>query len=147
LVLVLWTVAQPAWAIPTTAVVAGELLGGALGGVAGAAIAVTAIREITPTLEPRAARVATVITSVTLGAGLGGSAGVLATGRLLDIEGNVTGCLLGGLAGGLASTFVEPLFYTLGVPEEITEFLGMLFLPLAPAIGAVIGFNVGRQAP
>jgi len=142
----LWMAALPAWAVPP-GIIAGELLGGTLGGVIGAGIGVVAIAEIAPTLESRAARVGTVITGVTLGGGLGAMAGVLASGRLLGIEGNTAGCLLGGLAGGLASAFVEPFFYLLGVPENITEFLGMLFLPIAPAIGATIGFNLVRRAP
>lgn len=143
--LVLWMAVLPAWSA-SPGIVAGELLGGTLGGVIGAGIGVVAIGEIAPTLESRAARVATVIAGVTFGGGLGAASGVLATSRLFDLEGNTAGCLLGGLVGGLASAFVEPFFYLLGVPENITEFLGMLFLPIAPAIGATIGFNWGSQA-
>jgi len=142
---VLWIASFPGGAAPSVGVVAGEMLGGTLGGLLGAAIAVTAIGEITPHLEPRAARVATVIAGVTLGCGAGAAVGVLGAGRVVDVEGNVTGCFLGAFAGGLASTFVEPIFYLLGVREGITEFLGMLSLPIAPAIGAVIGFNWTRS--
>lgn len=118
----------------------GQLGLGVVGGAVGATVAVVAIGEITPLLEPRVARVATVVVGLTVASGLGASAGVLAAGKLFDIEGNVRGCLLGGLLGGAASAFTEPLLYTLGIPEAVTEFLGMLFLPVLPAIGAMIGF-------
>jgi hypothetical protein len=124
-----------------------ELLGGTVGGVVGAGLGIVAIGSIAPNLEARAARVATVITGVTLGGGLGATAGVLAAGKLLDVEGGIAGCLLGGLAGGLVSAFVEPLLYSIGVPERVTEFLGFVLLPIAPAIGATIGFNWSRASP
>lgn len=57
------------------------------------------------------------------------------------MDGNAPGCLLGALVGGLASAFVEPLLYLLGIPEGTTELLGFLLLPIAPAVGATIGFN------
>ena len=85
-VLVLWMAILPAWSA-SPGVVAGELLGGTLGGVIGAGIGVVAIGEIAPTLESRAARVATVIAGVTFGGGLGAASGVLASGQLLDING------------------------------------------------------------
>lgn len=75
------------------------------------------------------------------------TAGVLAAGKLLDVEGNAPGCLLGALVGGLVSAFAEPLLYLLGIPEETTELLGFLFLPIAPAIGATIGFNRSGADP
>ena len=87
------------------------------------------------------------ITGVTLGGGLGATAGVLAAGKILGVEGRAPGCLLGALAGGLVSAFVEPLLYLLGIPEETTELLGFLFLPIAPAIGATIGFNWSGADP
>jgi hypothetical protein len=67
-----------------------------------------------------------VISGVTLGGGLGATAGVLAAGRILNVEGSVVGCFLGALAGGLAGAFVEPLLYLFGVPEGTTEFFGFL---------------------
>lgn len=130
--------------IPATASsqpIAVELLGGTLGGVVGIGLGIAAIDSIAPNLEARPARIATVISSVTLGGGLGAAAGVLAAGKLLDVEGSVPGCLLGAFAGGLASAFVEPLLYLLGFPEGTTEFLGFLLLPIGPAVGAAIGFN------
>jgi hypothetical protein len=33
------------------------------------------------------------------------------------------------------------LLYLLGIPEGTSELLGFLFLPVAPAVGATIGFN------
>jgi hypothetical protein len=47
----------------------------------------------------------------------------------------------------LVSVFIEPLLYLLGVPEGTTEFLGLVLLPIAPAIGATIGFNWSRTDP
>jgi len=123
-----------------------QLLGGALGGVVGVGLGILAISEIVPTLEPRAARVATVVAGVTLGGGLGATAGVLAASKIRGAEGNVFSCLLGSLAGGLMSAFVEPLLYLFGVPEATTEFLGFLLLPICPAIGATIGFNRNATA-
>ena len=73
--------------------------------------------------------------------GLGAAAGVLTAGRIWDIDGHIGGCILGGMAGGLASAFTEPLLYLLGIPEGVTEFLGMALLPLLPAVGAVLGFG------
>jgi len=67
--------------------------------------------------------------------------------RLLNEEGNAPGCLLGALIGGLVSAFAEPLLYLLGIPEETTELLGFLFLPIAPAVGAAIGFNWSSADP
>lgn len=87
------------------------------------------------------------ISGVTLGGGLGATAGVLAAGRILNVEGSVVGCFLEALAGGLASAFVEPLLYLIGIPEGTTELLGFLFLPIAPAIGATIGFNWSSADP
>jgi len=142
--LLLWISTSPASgsAEASPQAVAWELVGGTVGGVVGAAIAITAIGEIAPSFEERPARVATVVSGLMIGGGLGAACGVLATGRLLEAEGHVAGCLLGALAGGLISAFTEPLFYLLGFPEEITEFLGFVFLPIAPAVGATIGYNV-----
>lgn len=120
---------------------------GTLGGVGGIAISVTALGTITPTLDARAARVAVVVSGVTLGGGLGASVGVLAAARLLSVEGNVRACLIGAFAGGLASALVEPLLYLIGIPEPVAEFLGFLFLPMVPAVGATFGFNYVAEAP
>ena len=123
----------------------GEWLGhaglGAAGGLAGAIVAVITIAEITPQIESRFGRVAVVVGSLTVFDGLGAAAGVLAAGKIWDTDGNVGGCFLGGMVGGFASAFTEPLLYLLGIPEEVTEFLGMVLLPLLPAIGAVLGFG------
>jgi hypothetical protein len=118
-----------------------ELLLGTAGGLGGGLLAITAIAEITPQLESRAGSIAVVVSSLTLGAGLGASVGVLAASRILDVEGNVRACLLGGALGGLASAFTEPLLYLIGIPEGITEFLGLTMIPILPAIGATIGFH------
>lgn len=114
---------------------------GTLGGLVGAVVAVTTIGEIAPQIESRFGKIAVVISSLTVFDGLGAAAGVLVAGKIWDIDGNVGGCILGGLAGGLASAFTEPLLYLLGIPEGITEFMGLAMLPLLPAIGAVLGFN------
>lgn len=123
----------------------GEWLGqiglGTVGGLAGAAVAVTVISEIAPQLESRFGKIAVVIGSLTVFDGLGAAAGVLAAGKIWDIDGNISGCIVGGLAGGLASAFTEPLLYLLGIPEGVTEFLGMALLPILPAVGAMLGFR------
>ena len=133
--------AWPALATPRTSDIASEFLLGTAGGLGGTVIAITAIAQISPELESRAGRVGLVVSSVTLGGGLGAAVGVLAASRLLDLEGDVPGCLVGGLLGGLASAFTEPLLYLFGIPEGITEFLGMVMLPILPTVGAVLGFN------
>ncbi len=138
--LILLIAAHPALAA-TSREAAVELLGGTLGGIAGVGLGIAAIGSIAPNLEARAARVATVISAVTLSGGLGAAAGVLVTGKILDARGNAAACLLGGLAGGLVSACIEPLLYLLGVPEGTTEFLGLALLPIVPAAGATIGFN------
>jgi Na+/proline symporter len=120
-----------------------ELLGGTLGGAVGAASGVVALGGRASNRDSRAARIATIIAGVTLGSGLGATAGVLVAGRLLKVDGNVPGCLL----GALVSALVEPLLYLFGTPERATEFLGLLFLPIAPAVGATIGFNWGNPNP
>jgi hypothetical protein len=129
-------------AAPSRAV-AGELLGGTLGGVVGVGLGIVAISSIAPMLEAREARIATIIAGVTLEGGFGVTAGVLAAGRLLDVRGNVPGCFLGGLVGGLVSAFVVPFLSLFGIPEGTTEFLGMLLLPITSAIGVTVGFGRG----
>jgi hypothetical protein len=135
------------WALPLAAqpTSTGEWLGcvglGTLGGLAGAVIAVTAIAEIGPQIESGLGRTALVIGGITLFDGIGAATGVLVAGKIWDVEGNIGGCVLGGLVGGLASAFTEPVLYTLGIPEGWTEFFGMALLPLLPAIGAAIGFG------
>jgi len=123
----------------------GEWLGqvglGMVGGLAGAIAAITAIAEIAPQFESGAAKTAVVIGSLTVLDGLGAAAGVLAAGKIWNTEGNVGACILGGLAGGLASAFTEPLLYLVGVREGVTEFLGLSLLPILPAVGAVLGFG------
>lgn len=138
-----WAAAAPVLAASTDRPLAMEFLGGVLGGTVGVALGVAAIGQLTPLLSSRPARVAAVVSGVTLGGGLGATAGVLAAGKLLDVEGMPYGCVLGALAGGLLAAFVEPLLYLVGIPEETTEFLGLLLLPILPAAGATIGFNWG----
>jgi hypothetical protein len=145
--IVLPIAAHPALAATPPRIVAVELLGATLGGIVGVGLGIVAIGSITPRLEARPARIATVISGVTLGGGLGATAGVLAAGKLLGAEGNVPACLLGALAGALVSALVEPLLYLLGVPEGTTEFLGLVLLPIAPAVGATIGFNWSTADP
>jgi len=123
----------------------GEWLGrsglGTVGGILGAAVAVTVIAETAPQIESRFGKIAVVVGSLTVFDGLGAAAGVLVAGKIWDTEGNVGGCILGGMAGGLASAFTEPLLYLLGIPEGITEFLGMALLPILPTVGAMLGFR------
>lgn len=123
----------------------GERLGqfalGTLGGLAGAIVAVTAIAEIGPQIESRFGKTAVVIGSLTVFDGLAAATGVLVAGKIWEIDGNVGGSILGGLAGGLASAFTEPLLYLLGIPEGMTEFLGLALLPILPALGAMLGFG------
>jgi len=128
-------------AAPSTGEWLGQIGLGTVGGLVGAAVAVTAISEIVPQLESRFGKTAVVIGSLTVFDGLGAAAGVLAAGKIWGIDGNISGCIVGGLAGGLASAFTEPLLYLLGVPEGVTEFLGMVLLPILPAVGAVLGFR------
>jgi len=133
--------AAPAAGFSPTVAVLAELGVGIVGGVAGTAVAVSVVGQVTPTFDSRAARIAAVIVSLTIFAGLGGSAGVLAAGRLFGVSGNVRACLIGGVAGGLLSAFVEPILYRLGVPAGITEFFGFILMPTLPAIGGTIGHN------
>ena len=123
----------------------GEWLGqvglGTVGSLVGAVVAVTSISEIAPQIESQVGKTAFVIGSLTVFDGLGSAAGVLATGKIWDIDGNISSCILGGMAGGLASAFTEPLLYLLGIPEEVTEFLGMALLPILPVVGAMLGFE------
>ncbi len=121
---------------------AGQFGFATLGGVAGAAVAITAIAEIGPQIESGLGKTALVIGSLTVFDGLGAAAGVLAAGKIWGIEGSITGSILGGMIGGLASAFVEPLLYVIGIPEGWTEFLGMALLPILPALGATLGFGL-----
>ena len=59
----------------------------------------------------------------------------------LDSRFAKTAVVIGGLVGGFLSAFTEPILYTLGVPEGITEFVGFLMIPILPAIAATIGYN------
>ena len=129
-------------AAPTTGQQLGQFGLGVLGGLAGAVVAITVISVGMEQLEPRAGRVAVVIGSLTVFDGLGAAVGVLAAGKIWDIDGNVGGTILGGLVGGLASAFTEPLLYLIGIPEGITEFLGLALLPILPALGAMVGFGL-----
>lgn len=130
-----------ALAAPSTGERLGQFGLGILGGAAGAGVAITGISVGVEQIEPRAGRVAVVVSSLTLFSGVGAAAGVLAGGRIWDIDGSVGGSILGGLAGGLASAFTEPLLYMLGVPEGWTEFFGIALLPILPAVGAILGFG------
>ncbi|MBN1857912.1 hypothetical protein JW848_01765 [Candidatus Bipolaricaulota bacterium] len=133
-------------AAPLSATVPIEFVSGVVGGLGGAVLAVMLISEINPTLEPRWARIGVVIGSVAVLGGAGAAIGVLAASKALHVQGDVSACALGGFIGGFASTWVEPLLYALGIPEGITEFVGMLMLPIAPALGATLGFNRRYQA-
>jgi hypothetical protein len=147
-VLILVVTVGPGLSGPSPKVAAAELLLGTLGGVGGVTMGVLAIGRIARHLDnSRTARIAVVISGVTLGGGLGAAFGVLAAGRILGAEGNVRGCLVGALGGGLLSAFTEPLLYMLGVREDVGEFLGFLFLPIAPAAGGTLGFNWVRDDP
>jgi len=57
----------PAFAAPRTSDIATQLLLGTAGGLGGAVIAITAIAQIAPTLESRAARIGVVVSSVAVG--------------------------------------------------------------------------------
>jgi hypothetical protein len=130
------TYAHPSW---------GERVGrfglGSLGGLLGAAVAITAISEIAPLIDSGAGKTAIVVGCLALFDGLGAAVGVLAAGKIWQVEGSVSGCILGGLSGGLASALVEPLLYGLGIPEGTTEFLGLALLPILPALGSMLGFG------
>jgi len=107
--MVLMIIAYLGLAAAPSRAVAGELLGGTLGGVVGVGLGIVAISSIAPMLEAREARIATII------------AGVLAAGRLLDVRGSVPGCFLGGLVGRLVSAFVVPFLSLFGIPEGTTR--------------------------
>ena len=64
--LTLFLAAHSVLAVTPSEAFALELLGGTVGGVVGASLGIVAIGSIAPSLEARAARVATVITGVTL---------------------------------------------------------------------------------
>ena len=125
---------------PSTGEQLGQVGLGIVGGLAGAVVAVSVISETAPLIESQFGKTAVVIGSLTVFDGLGAAAGVLAAGKIWEIDGNISSCILGGLAGGLASAFTEPLLYLLGIPEGVTEFLGMALLPVLPAVGAMLGF-------
>jgi hypothetical protein len=146
-VVILVVTVGPVLSGPSPKVAAAELLLGTLGGVGGVTMGVLAIGRLAPDLECRTARIAVVISGVTLGGGLGAAFGVLAAGGILGAEGNVRGCLVGPLGGGLLSAFTERLLYMLSVREDVAEFLGFLFLPIAPAAGGTLGFNWVRDDP
>ena len=129
-------------AVPSSGQRAGQFGLATLGGVAGAAVAITAIAELGPQIQSGMGKTALVIGSLTVFDGIGAATGVLAAGKIWNIEGSVTGSILGGMIGGLASAFVEPLLYVIGAPEGWTEFLGMALLPILPALGATIGFGL-----
>ena len=131
----------PLLAAPSTGEWLGQVGLGTVGGLIGAVVAVTVISEIAPQIESQFGKTAVVMGSLTVFDGLGAAAGVLAAGKIWDIDGNISGCILGGLAGGLASAFTEPLLYLLGIPEDVTEFLGMALLPILPTVGAMLGFD------
>lgn len=131
----------PLLAAPSTGEGLGQVGLGTVGALVGAVVAVTVISEIAPQIESQFGKTAVVIGSLTVFDGLGAAAGVLAAGKIWDIDGNIGGCILGGLAGGLASAFTEPLLYLLGIPEGVTEFLGMALLPILPVAGAILGFG------
>jgi len=140
--LICGAVSSSAIAAPSLGQRAGQLGLATVGGVAGAVVAITAIAEIGPQIESRMGKTALVIGSLTVLDGLGAAAGVLAAGKIWDIEGNIKSSILCGMAGGLASAFVEPLLYMIGIPEGWTEFFGMALLPILPALGATIGFGL-----
>ena len=131
----------PLLAAPSTGEWFGQVGLGTVGGLIGAVVAVTVISEIAPQIESQFGKTAVVMGSLTVFDGLGAAAGVLAAGKIWDIDGNIGGCILGGLAGGMASAFTEPLLYLLGIPEDVTEFLGMALLPILPTVGAMLGFG------
>ena len=131
----------PLLAAPSTGEWLGQVGLGTVGGLVGAIVAVTVISETAPLIESQLGKTAVVIGSLTVFDGLGAAAGVLAAGKIWDLDGNIGGCILGGLAGGLASAFTEPLLYLLGIPEGVTEFLGMALLPILPVAGAILGFG------
>ena len=131
----------PLLAAPSTGEWLGQVGLGTVGGLVGAVVAVTVISETAPLIESQFGKTAVVIGSLTVFDGLGAAAGVLAAGRIWDIDGNIGGCILGGLGGGLASAFTEPLLYLLGIPEGVTEFLGMALLPILPVVGTMLGFG------
>lgn len=126
---------------PSAATVSWEFASGVVGGLGGAALAVIWISETVDMLGSRLARTANVVGSVTVLGGTGAAVGVLAAARLLHASGNIRACFLGAFAGAFASMWLEPLLYAIRIPEGIAEFVGMLMLPIAPAIGATIGFN------
>ncbi len=129
-------------AAPMTGPKLGQLGFGTLGGLVGAVLAVIAISEITPQIESWAGSTAVVVGSITVFDGVGAAAGVLAAGKVWNLAGNVPATFLGGFLGGLASAFVEPILYLIGIPEGWTEFFGMALLPVLPAVGATWGFDL-----
>ena len=99
-----------------------------LGSLAGAVVAVTAIAEFGPQLESGFGSTALVIGSLTVFDGLGAAVGVMAAGKIWDLEGSIGGSMLGGMAGGFVSAFVEPLLYMVGIPVEKRVWPRLCFL-------------------
>ena len=126
-------------------IVGGELLGGTLGGAVGAVGAIALVGAVGPHLESATAKTALVLSSITLGCGLGGGAGVLASTALMGVEGNTAGALLGGLIGGVLAALTQPIVHSLGISENVAEFLEFAAMPIIPAIAATIGFGWARS--
>lgn len=115
-----------------------------LGAVAGVVVAVSVIAEIWPQIweQPNVLyswNMALFIMNFTMFDGLGAAAGVLAAGKIWDIDKSISGSVLGGLVGGLAGASVGPLLSMTEVPGGWAEFLGMTLTPILPAIGAMLG--------
>jgi len=137
--LILLATSTPTVALSSAGAMLARLGLGTVGGLAGSVVAIAVVAEAAPRTESRPGSVAVVVGSLTVYGGLGGSFGVLAAASLFEIQGNVRRCLLGGLAGGLASAFTEPILYTIGVRPAFAEGLGFLMLPILPAVGATLG--------
>lgn len=140
-VMLLAVATAPATGISSTGALFANLGIGLVSAIGGTAVSLSVIGELAPTFEPRFAKIAVVVGSLTICGGLGGSFGVLVAGRLFGIDGNVRGCLLGGLGGGLLSAFTEPIAYALALPPAFAELLGFVMLPTLPAVGATLGYN------
>jgi len=136
-------------AVPPTTI-AVEIVAGSVTGFAGVILAGWVGNAFVEAVGLTELRTPIVVGFGICGITAGASLGVIGAGSLLGATGDIPGCMLGALVGGLVGLFTEPLLYSLGLFELnnlFVEAMGMAAVALAPAIGATVGFNWGTADP